>query len=89
MLLMRRKKMTRHELKIKSEFYHAVKNGIKRCEIRRNDRDFKVGDDIKLTCANEIPLVLMITHILTDEEFSEGLKKGYCAISFERLYDSE
>lgn len=37
-----------HELKIAPEYFEAVSNGTKTFEIRRNDRDFKVGDIIKL-----------------------------------------
>lgn len=37
-----------HDLKILSEYYHAVKNGSKTFEIRKNDRKFKVGDIVVL-----------------------------------------
>lgn len=33
-----------HQLKIAPEFYEAVITGKKKFEIRKNDRDFKVGD---------------------------------------------
>lgn len=34
----------KHKLKIQSEYFNAVCNGKKSFEIRKNDRDFKVGD---------------------------------------------
>ena len=40
--------MTRHELKTWPKYFAAVRSGQKRFEIRRNDRDFKVGDILVL-----------------------------------------
>ena len=37
-----------HELKILSEYFWAVKSGAKNFEIRKNDRDFRVGDTLIL-----------------------------------------
>lgn len=37
-----------HELKIGSKFFEAVKDGSKKFEIRKNDRDYKVGDILVL-----------------------------------------
>lgn len=37
-----------HELKILPEFFKAVRSYDKRFEIRKNDRNFKVGDSILL-----------------------------------------
>jgi hypothetical protein len=38
----------RHELKIWPDFFFAVEEGVKNFEIRKNDRDFKVGDEVLL-----------------------------------------
>ncbi len=40
--------MKRHYLRILPEYYRAVDSGAKTFEIRKNDRDFKVGDIITL-----------------------------------------
>lgn len=33
-----------HELKIKSTYFNEVANGVKTFELRKNDRDYQVGD---------------------------------------------
>jgi len=37
-----------HELKILPEYFNAILKGDKTFEIRKNDRNFKVGDKLKL-----------------------------------------
>lgn len=48
---MRRRPATKveiHDLKIWPRFFPAVLDGRKRAEVRRDDRDFKVGDWLRL-----------------------------------------
>lgn len=40
--------MKSHHLKIKTEFYEALISGEKTFEIRKNDRNYKVGDKLIL-----------------------------------------
>lgn len=42
--------MKLHNLKIKAEYAKAKLLGDKPFEIRLNDRDFNVGDEVKYTC---------------------------------------
>jgi len=38
--------MTEHVLKLNQRYFDAVKNGIKTFEVRKDDRDFKLGDTL-------------------------------------------
>lgn len=70
-----------HELKILPCYFNEVKNGNKTFELRKLDRDFKVGDILHLRewvnddyTLNE--QIRTITYILKDcEEY--GLKEGF------------
>ncbi|MBQ0097361.1 MAG: DUF3850 domain-containing protein [Oscillospiraceae bacterium] len=37
-----------HELKIKKKYFYDIIKGIKKFEVRKNDRNFKVGDYLAL-----------------------------------------
>lgn len=75
-----------HELKIKPQYFEAVDRGEKRFELRKNDRNYHVGEFINLceydngryTGRN---IVYRISYILKDcPEY--GLMDGYCIIGF-------
>ena len=74
---------TTHELKTRPNFFEAVVSGKKTFEIRRNDRNFKVGDRILLKeYSNETgytgkSAVFDITYIMTDKEY---VKKGFAVL---------
>lgn len=85
--------MKYHELKIDEKWFDAIVKNEKTCEVRKNDRNFEVGDIIHFTLANEASeenkkksesLLLKITHVLTSNDFSEGIMSGYCVISFKK-----
>lgn len=86
--------MKTHHLKTDPQHFKelAVKN--KTAEIRLDDRGFKAGDFMILEeCFEGVQYTgrvfhVMITHVLPSNNF-QGLKKGYCLISFSggRLYN--
>ena len=45
--------MKLHELKIKKEYLDSIKSGAKTFEIRKNDRDFQVGDVVNFIVIDE------------------------------------
>lgn len=76
----------RHELKIKSKYFNELLSGTKTFEIRKNDRDFKEGDTLKLNEYKDDYTGSFITAdvvgIMYDDEGLEyGLQKGYCLMS--------
>lgn len=78
-----------HELKILPEYFQAVWDGNKNFELRKNDRDYKVGDYLVLREFKEGRytgsfIKVVVTFILQDcPEY--GLDKDYCILSFRRL----
>ena len=75
-----------HEIKIEKQYYDAIKAGKKPFEIRKNDRDYKKGDILKMILIDESPVVecelwieTQITYLLTT---APGLKKDYCLFAF-------
>ncbi len=70
-----------HELKIWPRYFDAVDSGVKTFEVRKNDRNFKVGD---ILCLQEYLFMfgrytgrcirVSVTYILDDSEY---LKDGY------------
>lgn len=71
-----------HDIKIGKEFFEDVKNNVKTFELRKNDRDYKVGEILELheyeageetgkTCRKLIAYML--------KEFT-GLQDGYCIL---------
>ena len=75
-----------HELKISPKYFDDVKSGNKRFEIRKDDRDYKVGDLITLKeyengqyTGREIKNI-PIRYILRNVTFEYGLMDGYCIL---------
>jgi len=77
-----------HDLKCHSEYFKHVKDGSKPFELRRDDRDFEVGDllnidEVVLDYDSEILFtgnreVRLITYILREGVF--GLKEGWAIL---------
>lgn len=71
--------MVVHKLKIKTQYFEDVKNGRKTFELRKNDRDFKVGDTLLLEEYNGGYtgrfIKVIITYLLKGGNY--GLDKDY------------
>ena len=79
-----------HKLKILPKFFEAVASGRKTFEIRKNDRDFKVGDYVRLQewtvdghYYTGAEIAGKITYLLTSDDF-EGIASGYAVFAFEQ-----
>lgn len=82
-----------HELKTWSEYFNEVFMSHKTFEVRKNDRDFKVGDTLTLIegdlqgfpDSTWIPtgrkLSRTVTFILHGGQF--GIEEGYCVMSIQ------
>lgn len=76
-----------HELKILPEYYEEVKAGNKNFELRKNDRDYKVHDTLRLRAwkdgqyLDKPSLDRVINYMLMDcKEY--GLMDGYVILGF-------
>lgn len=85
-----------HELKILPIFFEPLKSNQKKFEVRKNDRPFKVGDEIlfrelhpnhrqgfelEVKYSSEI-CHRKISYILSD---FEGIERGFCVLGLENL----
>jgi hypothetical protein len=75
-----------HKLKVWKEYYQDLYEKRKTWEMRQNDRDYQVGDDLLLEEYDKDKMeytgnfvTLNVTYILHGPVF--GLKKGYCVMS--------
>jgi hypothetical protein len=78
---------TTHELKTWTEFFDLVWSGVKTCEVRVDDRDYQVGDELLLRDYDrdkqrylDRSLRLRITHVLR----APFVPAGLAVISFRR-----
>ena len=87
--------MKLHELKIKHEYLVEVARGVKTFELRKNDRDYQVGDlirfiDIKQDSKGDCDIYIdeddlyKITYVLKDVP-QYGLDKDYCILAMKKL----
>ena len=83
--------ITTHELKIYPWFFKAVVNGTKTFEIRKNDRDYKVGDVLVLHkylpfgWLTKAPTIKVeVTYITSFKQ-----KKGYVVMGIKGYYRSK
>ena len=81
--------MTVHELKIKPEYYRDVVSGDKTFEIRKNDRNYQVGDLLILSEFHNDDYTgssvrCIVSYLIKgSEEF--GLDKDWCVLGIRVL----
>ena len=77
-----------HQLKIKEEYFEAIRLQNKNFEVRKNDRNFKAGDYLAL---NEVgddgvetgcSMLVKVTYILDSPDYC---KEGYVIMSIKYL----
>lgn len=76
-----------HELKCFPQYFCALKSGVKRFELRKNDRDFQVGDKLIIReyrrpengVLTGRKLQRTIQYI-TKDAIHLGLMEGYCIL---------
>jgi len=79
----------KHELKTWPKYFHQILIGNKTFEARKNDRDFKVGDELILRewdpTSGYTPQMVTrkVTHILYGPGW--GVEAGYCVMSLNNV----
>lgn len=78
-----------HNLKIKPEYFKDIVRGVKKFEVRKNDRNFKVNDLIVLEEFDSKGYTgkyinAEITYVLDDHEYC---KNGYVVFGFKKQLD--
>jgi hypothetical protein len=83
---------TVHKLKIAPRWFDAVSYGAKPFEVRRDDRDYQVGDVLVLREWIEYhwtpwggyytgrSVMRRVTYVLRHEDFPQGIAEGYCVL---------
>jgi hypothetical protein len=82
-----------HKIKTWPVYFYEVASGNKTFELRKFDRNYKIGDTLILQCYNPDTISdtgytgeeasFIITHILDNAE-QFGLMPGYCILSIQR-----
>ena len=78
-----------HELKLQQPFFDDVFYNRKDLEVRKNDRDFKVGDRLKLIefpSENTRYVLKDIKYILEGGQY--GIEKGYVILGLKDILNS-
>lgn len=81
--------MKTHTLKIWPQYFQEVTFGLKTAQLRRNDRNFKVGDILILRewCPERKVYLGHETRVKVTDliEKCEGLQRGFCILSIKLI----
>lgn len=79
-----------HELRIYKEYFTLVKSGVKQFEVRLNDREFEIGDELILKEWDKENLVYTgrflhrkVDYLLKGGQF--GIVEGYVVMSMSKI----
>lgn len=86
-----------HELKIKEMYADDVLSGRKNFEVRKDDRNYCVGDLIAFSVVNNASSVWFISHDLNKRMYeityilrnTEYVKKGYAVLAIKEVEQKE
>lgn len=73
-----------HRIKIQNEYFENLLTGLKKAEIRYNDRDYQVGDILDFTHITVPHYSRNAKHKITHIYSGLGLQEGYVALSVEK-----
>lgn len=83
--------IAKHELKIYQEYFEAVKDGRKKFEIRKNDRDYKVGDILVLLEYDKYYEAFTGEKITVEISYMTDYAQqdGYVVLGIEEIWEGE
>ena len=70
-----------HQIKISNQFFDDVQSGKKNFELRKDDREYQVGDTLfmrEIADGIQVKVIYKLTGYV-------GLESGYCILGIERL----
>ena len=84
--------MAEHVLKTWPEYFHAIRFGSKTFELRKNDRNFSVGDVLVLHCwdpndggfSSQAPIRRVVSYTMSGGQF--GLEPGWVCMGLRREF---
>ena len=86
-------KPVEHHLKTWTHFFEDILRG-KNFEIRKNDRDFQVGDILvledfcpQLKMAMGRSVRKLVTYVLLHEDFPKGIQEDYCIMGLKEGFE--
>ena len=75
-----------HDLKLQTEYFGVIENGVKKFELRKNNRDFKKGDIVNFSeMIGEMETGRKLTgyeikYVFQGGQF--GINSGYCIFNW-------
>lgn len=79
-----------HRVKCFERWFAEVTTGLKPFEIRKNDRDYQVGDLLELNETKDgeysaRAALYKITSVMPSEDFPDGIKAGYAVLGIQPI----